>query len=317
MGGIVLSLPLLLTVVTGVVLVVVLAATATRSERLIGTVSAARRHGTASGALAVAVGLAGAWAAPRAARSLDLASGVGLLAVPFVFALAHTAVVLAGELTWPRPRGAVRSAALTARAPSTVAPRGMHRLFRASALLVAVVCALGWLTADPSGRRISSTAVGPDGGPAWGGSSGPYPGSVFAVPALVGLAALVLATELGLRLVASRPAVAGADPAAEAVLRRASAHRLVRGASAGALATAGGLLVFGGGAVRGLYSGSWGGVVGQEQLWGHEPALVAVGTGASALGLGCGLAALVVLCLPAPRVRPDPAAVAPEPVSAT
>jgi len=315
-GGIVLSVPLLLTLVIGVALVAVLAATATRSERLIGTVAAARRHGTATGGLAVALGIAVAWVAPQTARRLDAASGVGLLAVPLIFALAHTAVVLAGELTWPRPRGAVRSAALAARAPSTVAPRGLRRLWRTSAALVAVVCAVGWLTADPSGRAIGSTVVGPDGQPVWGGSAGPYPGWVFAAPALVGLLALVVAVEGGLRLVAARAAVAGADPAAEAALRRASAHRLLRGASSGALGTAGGLLVFGGGAVRGVYSGSWGGVVGQEQLWGHEPALVAVGTGATVLGLACGLAALAVLCLPAPRVHPDPAAAPREPVAA-
>jgi hypothetical protein len=308
MAGLLLLAPVVLALVVGVVLVTVLAATATRDARLLGTVAAARRHGTATGAVAVVLAVGAAAVQWGAGWASALGSGVAELAVPLTFALVHTAVIAVGEVTWPRPRGAVRSASLAVRGPSSVAPRGLHRLFRATALLVGVVCTAGWLTADGSGRAISSTFRNAAGHQVGGGTSGPYPGAVFALPAAVGTVAVVLAVELGLRLVASRAAVAGADTGSEEALRRASAHRLLRGACTGLLATAGGLLLTGGAALRSLYQGSLGGVVGQEVLLGHDGRLVAVGLVAAALGLACGLAALVVLCLPAPRVgEPGPA----------
>lgn len=303
MAGLALALPAVLVLVAGAVLVAVLAATAARGDRLLGTVAAARRHGTATGAAAVVCGLGAAVAVGASDLLRPLGSGVPELAVPLAFAVVHTAVVLAGEATWPRPRGAVRRAALTPRAPAGVAPRRLHRLLLAAAATTAGAAAVGWATADGSGRAVSVLTRDEAGQVVGGAGAGPYPGVVFALPALVGTALVVVLVELGLRLVAQRAAVAGADPADERALRRASAHRLLRGACAGQLALLGGLLAFGGTAVRSAASPT-AYAVGDVAHTASGPAgVAALGLGTAPVGVLCVLAGLVVLLLPAPRVH--------------
>jgi len=117
---------------------------------------------------------------------------------------------------------------------------------------------------------------------------------------LAGLALLVALVWLTLRLVVSRPAVAGADPVTDAALRRASAHRVLRGATAGATLTLGPVLYVASSAVRGVAG---------EAAWLQALAVLLV-----VLALVVSLAGLALLLLPAPRV-PAPAQ-APEAVPA-
>jgi len=92
----------------------------------------------------------------------------------------------------------------------------------------------------------------------------------------------------------ARPAVASADEATDAALRRAGAHRVLRGALAGVLLTLGGLLLAGGMTAANAVEGPL-----------RPLALVAV-----AVGGVCALAGVLALLVWAPRV-PAPAAEAP------
>jgi hypothetical protein len=297
-----LALPLLLVALAAYALVVVLAVTAVRSRDLPRSVAAARRYGTTTGAVAVVSGVVAAALTAVLGPLEQLGSGVTALAVPAVYATTHTLVLLAGEAGWPRPRGPVRSADLTARTAAQVSSPRWRRLLWSAAAAVALVCVLGWVTADADGRSVTVGPRGPLPEGATSSTASPYPGAVFAVPALVAAALLVVLVVLGLRLVASRPAVDGAARGDEAVLRRASAHRLLRGACTGLLATAGGMLAFGGAALHSAAQPVLGGVQGDVALSGGSPVLSATGSSCLVLGVLLVVAALVVAHLPAPRL---------------
>lgn len=124
------------------------------------------------------------------------------LGAPTVLALA---VLTVGELTWPRPRGTVRTARLEHRGVLPLVPRymtGIACFFLAYNLLVLATT----LARDPGSEAARQLLAG------W-------------VPWILVTAAAVAGI---LKLISVRPAVPGTAPEADAALRRASAHRVLR-----------------------------------------------------------------------------------------
>jgi hypothetical protein len=284
-------LPLLLVVVlAGLIAAGVVAARRTPPSRE-AAVAAARRHaaGTAGLALvaAAAVGLA------TAISGIDVFPGEAslgrtLVLAPVAAGIAHTLVLLIGELTWPRPQGDVRRARLARRGLLDAAPRWLVRLAAGTLAGLVLVLVVGAVTADGSGRRIS--VAWSDGGH----TASPYPGLFYALPAAVCLAVLILSTGAALRVVAERPAVATQDDRIEAALRRASVHRVLRGATAASLALLAGLLYAAGTSLHGFGAAVPGTTV--TGVLGVVGSVVGVAAGAVAI------TAVVVACFPAPKV---------------
>ncbi|PPK97521.1 hypothetical protein CLV92_10354 [Kineococcus xinjiangensis] len=236
---------LLLLLTAGIAALAVLAARPADRD-LVQTVAAARRHGTVFAALAVLAGL-GVTLAAAMTELGGLRTGQLLAVAPLGAALGHTLVLAVGELTWPRPRARRRSARLRTRRLHDVAPRWLSRSALASAAALALTCAAGALLADADGRSVSYSW--PDLATSGGG---PFPGWFYGGPVLLAGAIVTAAVLAALRLVLHRPAVEGADAATDEALRRASGHRLLRGATAAALLTTGALLWSGGHAAQGL-----------------------------------------------------------------
>ncbi len=179
-----------------------------------------------------------------------------------------------------------------------------------------MVAVLGWTTASADGRSVAGPVTElPDGLGSVGPSvAGPYPGSVFAVPVLVGTAVLLVLVALALRTALARAAVPG-DEAAEAVLRAASVHRVLRGAAAGLLVELGGLLGTGCLALRSIAHGTDAGVDGRSFHVGGNAVLEVAATAGAAVGGLLVLGGLLLLVLPAPRLRPAPPAASGPPPS--
>jgi hypothetical protein len=295
-------LPAAVLMVVVPVLLVILAATARPDAELLPATAAARRHAVLGGAAAVLVAAATAFLlATLAAPALGVwapgllgSPGSGLAIVPAAAGLAHTAVLALTERTWPRPTGAVRRAALNPRSVGDLAPR-LRRVLHATVLVTAVVVLAGALLADDDQTSIRVSLRDASGAVIGSHAASPFPGLRYGLPALIGVLLLTAAVEAALRLVVNRPAVPGADQVTDTALRRASAHRLLRGALAAVLLTLGPLCLVGGTtAVRVL-----------------DGAAAAASTVAAAGGLLV-VVALVVLCWPAPRV-PAPAPPQPAP----
>ncbi|KPN21891.1 hypothetical protein [Arthrobacter sp. Edens01] len=127
------------------------------------------------------------------------------LGAPTVFALAVLAV---GEITWPRPRGTVRTARLEHRGARALIPRymtGIAGAFLAYNLLILATT----LARDPGSASAQHLLTG------WA------PWLLVTVAAVAGV----------LKLISVRPAVPGTAPEADAALRLASAHRVMRTAA--------------------------------------------------------------------------------------
>lgn len=248
---------------------------------------AARRHAlgvtiAAWVTLAVLVFLAPFFLVPLVQAAGYTYGGVAYGLGPALVGLLFVAVHAIGELTWPRPTGTVRRAALIPRQLSDAVPTWLHRVVWgwAAALTVTLVT-MGFTAVE--GHRFS--ALDSEGVLT---TSSPYPGWDYGVPLLVATALVLAATEGVLRLVARRPAVVDADPAYDAASRRLSAHRVLRGAQLVLALTLAGVLVFGGGAI-----------VNAQRM--------ALGTSLWTLGLVVGLAGLVAALIPArPAVRAAP-----------
>lgn len=245
-------IPLALLLPTALVVLLVLALTGRPDSEIGPATAAARRHAVAGGVLAVVAGVGAAAGVAALASSVGgLTSGRLLAVAVLVAGIAHTMVLALTEITWPRPTGARRTGRLARRDVREFAPRGLLVVAAAAAGLLVAVLLTGTAVADDDGRSVSRGYVLPDG--ALGGAgAGPFPGSFYSVPLLGVLLVLVVLVLLTLRLVVSRPAVAGADAATDTALRRASAHRVVRGAGAAATVTLGAVLVVGGQALHGL-----------------------------------------------------------------
>lgn len=254
--ALVLLVPFALLAVVALVVLLALAATARPDAEIGAGAAAARRHAVRGGVLAVVVAAAVVLTLGAVAgRVLEgVAEGQVLAVLLLVGATAHTLVLALTELTWPRPRGHRRSGLLVRRRLADVLPRAALVLTAVLAALVVAVALVGAVVADGSGRALTRASA--DGTATW--SAGPFPGAPYAVPVLLALLVLLALAAATARLVLARPAVSGADAATDAALRRASAHRVLRGTAAGCALTLGGLLAVSSSAVRGVADGSAG-----------------------------------------------------------
>lgn len=218
------------------------------------TVRRAQRHARRTSATAVAVGLLAAVAAavavllpaplaPAAGRP-----GVAAMMLPLAFGVAHTGVILVGELTWPRPAGMVRRARLTHRGALQAIPAWLLRTAIGTLVTGVVVIAVGAVTDDRYDANRSITVYAGDG--LVEGAASPYVGAFYGMPALVGLGCLLALSAAALWVVANRPAIVTDDVDVEDALRRASAQRVLRGATAAATILVAGLVAVSGLAIR-------------------------------------------------------------------
>lgn len=127
------------------------------------------------------------------------------------------------QVTWPRPTGAVRQADLAPRTRGDVVPAGVHRLLVVWTTALVLALVVFAVVADTPRTLAVDDGTGR-------ATFGPYPGLHYAVPVAVAALALVVVTELVLRLVVLRPAVPGVSREWDLHLRRRSARHLVGGA---------------------------------------------------------------------------------------
>lgn len=295
MSGPALAVPLVLALLVAAVTAAVLLLRRVPGAHLPPAVADARRRSALVAAAAAVLSL-GLVAAGATIDVDSLADGRLLAVVPLAAAVVHTLVVLVGELSWPRPRTRVRTARLVSRSTGGSVTRGWLAGSTAAAALAVVTCTAGTLLAAPDGRSVGWTS--PDG--VFGSVRGPFPGAFYAVPVLTALAVLAVLSVAVLHRLALRPAVP--DPAADAALRRATAHRVLRVATGATLATTAALLLTGGLAVHGL--GGTYGVDGVTHEVGPGPLWTTAGAVAAVLGALGVPVALGVLLLPARRVAP-------------
>lgn len=281
------SVLLLLPVLAGMVALVVTGVVRRSPPSRESAVAAARAHARLGSVAAVVLGGAAAlWTGT--ARLEDAVGpgslGVTALLVPIAFGVVHTAVLAVTELTWPRPEGAVRRARLARRGSLDAAPRWLVRTAGVAAAAAVLTLAAGAALAGPDGRSLTVAD------PPFRATASPFAGPVYGVPAALGLVLLAAGTAGALWVVANRPAVATGDDRVEAALRAASAHRVLRGASAATLVVTGGLLGVSGNAVWAVASSS------------GRDVLAVLGVVTAGCGFAALLAAAVVLCVRAPRV---------------
>jgi hypothetical protein len=203
----------------------------------------ARRFAVAAPILALVAAVATA-AGGALGQPHGRTAGVAVVLVSIIFGGVHTGVLLLGELTWPRPVGAVRRARLVHRGLRDVAPRWLLRAAVAALLLAGVVLGGGAALAQPDGRSVGHAVPTPDG--MGYRVASPFPGWFYGGPTAAGLAVLVVLAGAALWVVIIRPAVATSDEPAEVALRQASAYRVLRGAVGSTLIVTGGLLGVGG-----------------------------------------------------------------------
>lgn len=195
---------------------------ARRHETLIATASTVAAAATSAGVLGLPVGWTAPWFPDGSAPGTAWAGG------PFAVALAYCAVRAVGELTWPRPRGTLRTAPLARRTVADLGGRRLRALLACAALLAVTLVVTG-LTAAPDGTSVPHPVrVTSDGG-VLTGASGPYPGWAYGVPLLLGLAVAVLATLAALRVVARRAPLSGVPRVHDEAVRHTSAARVVAG----------------------------------------------------------------------------------------
>ncbi|MDF2806727.1 MAG: hypothetical protein K0S43_1673 [Cellulosimicrobium sp.] len=233
--------------------------------------------------------------------------GVRTTAVlPLVALVGALAVHAVGELTWPRPTHRQREARLDARSTADVVPALTRRLawVWAGGIVVASV-AFGLLSDGP--RSISRVI-----GRYEAYTVAPFPGWLWTVPLLVATVVAVVASEVVLRLVASRPAVEDVDVEWDMWLRRRVARRVARATQLVLGLTLGGLVALGGLSLRWLGLGSGDGL---RTGPGLSPAHVQAGNVLLLVALAVGAVAIAVLVWPARDPAPT-AAPAREPAGA-
>ncbi|MCE1177710.1 MAG: hypothetical protein LWW86_01560 [Micrococcales bacterium] len=300
------------------------------SGSLIVVVIALVALGLTVAGLAYAVGLLRREGAPRGAGARALVLSVatpsllalglvatvawggdrGLAVAPLLAALVAVAAVAAVDLTWPHQQGSVRSARLGSRAVRP--PRALWRLAGLGTALTGALVVVGGLTADADGRSLTIRT------PMSSAGTSPYPGWHYGLPILLALLLLLAGAWLAARVIESRPAQPGADPAVDAALRAASMTRTLRAVASGTLLTAAPLTLLVGKALRGLTLDL---VRMAEQNPGgtlpDRPWLAPVGAGLIGLALVLAVLGLAALLWRLPRPAPAAAAEAPASASAT
>ncbi|GEK22114.1 hypothetical protein [Cellulomonas xylanilytica] len=170
--------------------------------------------------------------------------GAVVAALPAVAGIAFVAVHAAGELTWPRPAGAVRRAALARRRIRDVTPHTLAWLTAAWFAALGVLLTVCALAAGTGGRSLSYAHADQ-----LVSTASPFPGAYYGrtiVPAtvLLGLGCVGV-----LLLVARRAAVSDTSPTDDVALRRTSAARILAGVQLVAACTLAGCLFFAANAV--------------------------------------------------------------------
>jgi hypothetical protein len=267
-----------------------------------GAVAAARRHARLTAGAAWVVGLLSAAATGLAGELGDQQVGVTAVGVLLAFGIAHTAVLLAGELTWPRPEGAVRRARLHRRGMLDSAPRWLLWATGTGLVLAACTIAVGAVTGTDDGRGVELSS--PSGWIRSGAS--PFAGWYYGRPAAWGLLVLTLLVVAALWAVAERSAVATDDDAVETALRHASAHRVLRGAGGVVLFVTGGLMAVSGNALHSAADSIVTSAAADGRaVGGAFSVLSVVGTATGLLAALVALTGLVVLAVPPPAVPAD------------
>lgn len=150
--------------------------------------------------------------------------GAVLGILPCVAGIAFLLVSGFGELTWPRPAGALRRAPLVRRRVLDVVPRALSILTAAWVGLLTILLLVCGAAAGTDGRSLSYSRA-----PGTLNTAGPFPGWYYGRPIGITLLVLVLLTVLVLVLVARRPAVSDTSPEADLALRRTSSRRVLAG----------------------------------------------------------------------------------------
>lgn len=159
----------------------------------------------------------------------DLLTARHLSLVVTISGIVYVLTHLVGNLTWPRPRGRIRTAALRSRAIGDVASRAPRLAMWAWVALIAVVAAFVPLGRN-DGTILRIRTGGPRGTSISTASASPYPTWSHALILLGAALVLAVLTEFVLRRTVRRPTIAGCSPADDLFLRRISASRLMRGA---------------------------------------------------------------------------------------
>ncbi len=293
-----LVVPLGLLVLALLVVAVALAASGRPTAGLPAQVASARRHAvttsllSALAALVTLVGLGG-----------GLLAGIGTAVraplvgcLPLAGAAAALVVLLAGELTWPRPHGSTRTALLHDRSGRAVLPTPWARAVLAAASVLVLGLVAAGLRAAADGRSVTHATA------TTSASRGPFPGWSYGLPQLGATALCLLLALLVLRAATLRSTVVGEDPLSvetDLLLRRASAARAARALLAGVLVTLGADLLVAGTALAGVHPGGAGRGIGV--------ALALAGP----VTLLCGLAVLLVPVPRLPQPAPGPVAMTP------
>ena len=291
-----LLLLLLLAAAGGVVAVVVVVLLSVRGPAPVPSQAAAAavRHGATVHAAALVLLLTALVAVPGVVAQVAVgpAQGVLLGLAPAAAGLVFAAVQALGEATWPRPTGRVRRAPLTRRTVGDVAPPVLRTAAWTWAGLAVVALVACGLAAAADGRSVGRQVAGGS------TAAGPFPGWTYGVPLLAAVVVVLVAAEGVLRLVATRPTVADADPAWDLSLRRLSAHRVLRGAQLVLAWTTAGVLGVAGAALRNV-----GGVV--TDAASASGVHLGLGTVALVLAAVAALGGLVLAVVPAPAAAPS------------
>lgn len=257
------------------------------------TAVAARRHAGVVSALAWGVALTApplvlaptALQVLRATRASSLTAGVLTGLAPASAGLLFLGVHLVGELSWPRPTGTLRRAALVRRTLGGIVPRRLCAVTLTwAALLTVTLVTCGIVATD--GRSVTRTW------PGGASTAGPFPGWFYGLPLLLATLGILVGTLAVLRLVAGRPAVMDTQPAWDLSLRRLSAHRVLRGVRLVIGATTSGVLAVTSSAVISI-----------GRSGGTDPAtvagpLAAVGAALGVLAALVGVASIAIALVP-------------------
>ena len=210
-------------------------------DSITSEVAAARRHAVLTSVLAGAMATLGTVVVLVTAMVADLGlTPTTVACAPLVGAAAALLALLTGELTWPRQRGATRTALLHDRTAASVL-RGRWPAAAVASLLVTMAGLLvGGAVAAPDGRSISHVTATSS------STSSPFPGWHYGVPQVIALLVCVGLTTLVALAAVRRPAVVTASLPTDLLLRRASASRACRALACGTLFTLGADLAVGG-----------------------------------------------------------------------